>query len=232
VSPDARHAAFLGQFDIRVERLSPLLLQAGFTISRANDAVSVLDCLWNNPCELVIVNHPVAGLGLDDLLATLRDRSSPSRRAGLVLVAPDDEYPALRRLVGRGVSRVVRRDQLSQRLLEAVGDLLDCSPRLPVRAVIQVESGRRTAATRTLTRTRDLSMTGMLIQGGLELEIGSEFSFELHLPGQETAVVGWARVVRHTDRSREPVQGIGASFASFEGGGQRSLASYLEREVS
>jgi hypothetical protein len=81
-------------------------------------------------------------------------------------------------------------------------------------------------------RTQDLSLTGMLIQGGQELPVGSEFSFELHLPGEDIAVVGSARVVRRCDTEREPLEGVGASFAGFEGKGHRSLASFLEREAS
>ncbi len=219
---------YIGPPDQQIERLSPLLSEAGFEIHRAVDAVSVLDQLWSTSCGLVIANHPISGLRLEDLLLTLRDRSSPSRHTGLVLIVEDKEYDPARLLIGRGVNRVVARGAVPKLLLYAVGDLMDQAPRVPVRAVVEVES----RLTRSLARTRDLSLSGMLLQGGVELGIGSEFSFELHLPGQGTAIVGSARVVRHTDETRETVAGIGANFAEFVDDGHDSLAAYLKREFS
>jgi hypothetical protein len=232
VSLSSRHAAFLGQPIAQCERLSPLLQRAGYRITRATDAVSVLDSVWSTPLEMIIVNHPVTGLGLDDLLTTIRDRSSPSRNAGVILVVADQEWRGARSYLGNGVNRVVARSLLSEGLIGAVGDLLDISPRLPVRAVVQVESRDSSRSTRTLMRTQDLSLTGMLIQGGQELPVGTNLSFELHLPGEEIAVVGSARVVRRCDVERESLDGVGASFSGFEGNGHRSLAAFLEREAS
>ena len=219
---------YIGPPDGGIERLSPLLSRAGYEIHRAVDAVSVLDQLWSTSCGLVIANHPISGLRLEDLLATLRDRSSPSRHTGLVLVVEDREFEPARLLIGRGVNRVVARHAVPRSLLHAVGDLMDQAPRIPVRAVVEVGSRLE----RSLTRTRDLSLSGMLLQGGVELAVGTEFSFELNLPGRGAAIVGSARVVRHTDRARETVAGIGANFADFVGDGHDSLAEYLRRELS
>jgi hypothetical protein len=231
VSVSLRHAAFLGRSIAQVERLSPLLERAGYRIHRASDAVSVLDSVWSTPFELIIVNHPVTGLDLDDLLTTIRGPSSPSRNAGLVLVVSDAEWRLADAYLGQGVNRVVADSLLSEGLVGAVGEVLDVSPRLPVRAMVQVESRDGSRSTRTLMRTRDLSLTGMLIQGGQELSVGSEFVFELHLPGEDRAVVGSARVIRRCDAEREIDDGVGAAFAGFEGNGRRSLASFLDREA-
>jgi DNA-binding NarL/FixJ family response regulator len=232
VTPGSRDAAIIGPAHPLVERLAPLLEGAGFATHRASDAVGALDVLWNRPCELVVVNHPVTGLRLEDLLDTIRDRSSPSRSAGVVLLLPDEDIDLARRLMTRGINRLVPFSRAPERLLSAVGDLMDVSPRKPVRAVLQVESRQGDRASTSLLRTRDLSLTGMLVQGGHDLPVGTRFGFELHLPGEERAIVGSAQVVRHTDDSREAVQGVGVSFASFVGDGRASLAAYLNREAS
>jgi hypothetical protein len=223
---------YIGPPDQQVERLSPLLHEAGFEIHRAVDAVSVLDQLWSTECGLVIANHPIAGLRLEDLLLTLRDRASPSRHTGLVVIAGEQEYEPARMLIGHGVNRVVARRAVPQSLLCAVGDLMDQAPRMRLRAVVEMESRPDNRPTRALARTHDLSLSGMLLQGGADLDVGSEFAFELHLPGQGTAIVGSARVVRHTDEVRETVVGIGANFADFIDDGHDSLAAYLKRELS
>jgi hypothetical protein len=223
---------YIGPPDQEIERLSPLLTEAGFEIHRAVDAVSVLDQLWSTQCGLVIANHPIAGLRLEDLLLTLRDRSSPSRHTGLVLIVGEREYEPAQLLIGHGVNRVVPRRAVPQSLLYAVGDLMDQAPRVPLRAVVEMEARLDNRLTRELARTHDLSASGMLLQGGIELGVGSEFAFELHLPGHGTAIVGSARVVRHTDRAREEVMGIGANFADFADDGHESLVEYLKRELT
>jgi hypothetical protein len=223
---------YIGPPDQQVERLSPLLHEAGFEIHRAVDAVSVLDQLWSTECGLVIANHPIGGLRLEDLLLTLRDRTSPSRHTGLVVIVGEQEYEPARMLIGQGVNRVVARRAAPQSLLCAVGDLMDQAPRMRLRAVVEMESRLDNRPTRALARTHDLSLSGMLLQGGVDLDVGSEFAFELHLPGQGTAIVGSARVVRHTDEARETVVGVGANFADFIDDGHESLAAYLKRELS
>lgn len=222
---------YIGSPDRQIERLSPLLTEAGFEIHRAVDAVSVLDQLWSTECGLVIANHPIAGLRLEDLLVTLRDRSSPSRHTGLVLIVGEREYEPARLLIGHGVNRVVARHAMPRSLLHAVGDLMDQAPRIPLRAVVEMKARQESRAARELTRTRDLSLSGMLLQGGVDLDVGSEFGFELHLPGEGAAIVGLARVVRRTDEERENVVGIGANFADFVADGRDSLEDYLKREL-
>jgi len=227
VSSDERHAVLVGPPEPKIARLKVLLQQAGFTIYDAPDAVSALDRVWAASCDLVIVNHPVGGLDPGDLIATVRHPLSPSRNTGLVLVVPRDAYQDAQSFIGRGANRVVSKDAVPDGLLHAVGDLIDTSPRHPIRAVVQLNCRDGEQTSRSLMRTLDLSLSGMLIQGDQELAVGDQFAFELHLPGVDTAIVGSATVVRHTDNDRETVIGVGATFASFTGDGRTSLAEFL-----
>jgi hypothetical protein len=229
VPSDERHAVLVGPPEPRISRLRVLLQQAGFSISDAPDAVSALDRVWGSACDLVIVNHPVGGLDPRDLIATVRHPSSPSRSTGLVLIVPPEEYEEARSLQGRGANRVVARGSTPDGLLHAVGDLLDISPRHPVRGVVEIEATKGDHTTRALMRTIDLSLSGMLLQGDQELAVGDDFNFELHLPGVDTAIVGRAKVVRHTD-GRENVTGVGASFADLEEHDRLSLLKYLSSD--
>jgi DNA-binding NarL/FixJ family response regulator len=229
VSADDRIAVLVGPTEPRIDRLRLLLQQAGFTLFDAPDAVSALDRVWATRCDIVIVNHPVGGLDPADLIATVRHTLSPSRNTGLVLVVPGDRYDDAVSFIGRGANRVVSKDGPPDGLLNSVGDLIDTSPRQPVRAVVQVNSTQGEQPSRALMRTLDLSLSGMLIQGENELAVGDQFAFELHLPGVASAIVGSATVVRHTDRDRETVTGVGATFASFVGDGRTSLADFLTK---
>jgi len=148
-----------------------------------------------------------------------------------VLVADPESLPAAHTYLGLGVNRVVSQADDLGELLCAVVDLLHVPPRISVRAMVQVEEQFGITPARELTRTEDLSLTGMLVSGGRDIAIGSRLGFELHLPGGDTAVSGTGRVVRHTDPSREQADGIGINFEGFTDEGQEQLASFLIRSA-
>jgi hypothetical protein len=147
-------------------------------------------------------------------------------------VVPDDELQDAKRRIGRGVSRVLPRGSTPDLLLSAIGDLIVPSPRLPVRAMVVLAYRTDDGVSRGLVRTRDISRTGMLMEGGRELPVNAVFGFQLHLPGAAMAVEGEARVVRHTDPQRERTHGIGAAFLPLTGADRSSLDDFLARTAA
>jgi hypothetical protein len=114
-------------------------------------------------------------------------------------------------------------------LLCAAVDLLGAPPRVPVRAMVQVDAAARYGGVHTLLRTANLSQTGALLVGGRELAVGAEVKFELHLPEDPNQVVGTAQVVRHTDPTRERVEGIAVRFLVVQGDGIERLVAVVQR---
>lgn len=210
-------------------RVLALLERCGLTVQRVPDAVSAVELIWRQPFDLLIADHPLADVSIEDLLATFRDAAGPNRRAGLVLVSEPPALEAAQRLLGRGVNRVVGTGDSDGELMCAVVDLLGAPPRVAVRAVVQVDASARFGGVHSLLRTANLSQAGALLVGGRELAVGAEVSFELQLPGDAKYVTGKARVVRHTDPTRERVDGIAVSFLVIHGDGLERLAAFVER---
>ncbi len=222
-----RHALLVGPTDGVVERVAATLRSAGFLIHRTADAVTCLDSVYSTIYDLVILRPPIPGVTIADLVTSLREPMSPSRHAGVAVIVegPDDDGASA--LVGSGVNRVVDRAEGPGAVLCALGDLLDVAPRYPVQALVELESRQRGDTTHVLSRTHDLSVTGMLVLGSRELEIGCEVSFELHLPAERSTVRGTANIVRHSNPTYEGVDGIGLRFSEIEEGGRERLAGFL-----
>jgi hypothetical protein len=205
----------------------PLLLRADFEVHRAERPDEVESLVRDRHFDLIIARHPLAGCSLEALVAAVRAPGSASHSAGLLVLADATSVGPVGALLGRGVNRVVNIDGPSDRLLHAVADLVAVSARVNVRAMVQLELWVRHGATRLLTLTENISSTGMLVRGGREFPVSSRLAFELVLPDLEPVIRGEAEVVRHTDEALEHVDGIGATFATFEDRDHDRLVAFL-----
>lgn len=219
----------LGADTPALQRVVPLLLRADFEVHRAERPEEVGALVRDRHFDLIIARHPLSGLSLDSLAAAVRESGSASQHAGLLVLADATSVGSVGFLLGRGVNRVVDLDGPSDRLLHAVADLVAVSPRANVRALAQLELWVRNGATRLLALTENLSVTGLLVRGGREFPVRSRLAFELMLPDLGPVVRGQAEVVRHTDERLEHLDGIAATFVSFEKDGGERLADFLAR---
>jgi hypothetical protein len=212
-----------------LQRVVPMLLRSDFQIHRVDQADEALRLLSDSRFDLVIARYPLSDAPLSALVNGIRGTSSPSRAAGLLLLAGPAHVGDLASFLGRGVNRVVSLDGPSDRLLHAVADLVGVAPRRLVRAVVDLELWMRRGTQRLLTLTDNVSASGMLVRGGREFPVGAKVSFELMLPGGLAAIHGEADVIRHTLVGLERLDGIGLAFASLAGDAEQRLAAFLER---
>ncbi len=210
-----------------LEPVIPVLERSGFAVHRAPADPTCVDLFQATPFQLLVLEHPLAGLATEDAVFALRRKESASRNAGLVLLAPDEEAERLAGLLDRGVNRLVRHSEAAE-LMVAVADLLAVAPRRSLRAVVQLEVSLGGRRNKTLVQTVNLSRSGMLIRGtGRHFPVGSLVRFELLLPGQPAPIRGTAEVVRHSQRRWERIEGFGVRFARLEGDGGPRLEQYL-----
>ena len=222
-----RRLLVLGAETPALQRVVPMLLRSEFQAHRVERVDEAVDLLLGTVFDLLIVRYPIAGLSLNGLVQTVRTRTSPSRNAGLLLLAEPSFVDEVAEFLGRGINRVVSLDAPSERLLHAIADLVGVSPRRTVRTAVQLELWVANGSGRVLTMTENLSLGGMLIRGAREFGIGCRLSFALTLPGQPTCVRGKAEVVRHTDLRIERVEGIGVRFLSLGEGDPERLDTFL-----
>lgn len=212
-----------------LQRVVPMLLRSDFQIHRVDEAAEALRLLGDSRFDLVIARYPLIDVPLSALVNGIRGSMSPSRAAGLMLLAGPAHVGDLAAFLGRGVNRVVSLDGPSDRLLHAVADLVGVAPRRMVRAVVDLELWMRRGTQRLLTLTDNVSASGMLVRGGREFPVGAKVSFELMLPGGMEAIHGEADVIRHTLVGVERLDGIGLAFVTLAGDGEQRLSAFLER---
>ena len=214
-----------------LQRVLPMLLRSDFQVHRVEQATEALRLVGESRFDLILARYPLVDAPLSALIGGVRGASSPSRAAGLLVLAEPAHVGDLAAFLGHGVNRVVNLDGPSDRLLQAVADLVGVSPRRTVRAVVELELWMRRETQRLLTLTENVSSSGMLVRGGRELPVGGRVKFELMLPGGLATVTGEAEVVRHTLVGAERLDGIGLAFISFVGDGEQRLAAFLERRT-
>jgi CheY-like chemotaxis protein len=224
----AQELLVLGPETPALRQVVPVLRRVEFQVHRLARADQALELLQGTRFDLIVVRYPVEGLSLDDLIMTIRAKDSPCLDSGLLVLTPPEALEEVAHYIRRGVNRIVSLDVTCDRLLDAIADLVGVPPRRSLRTVVQFELWVAQGAQRLLTVTENLSCTGMLVRGGQEFPVGACLQFKLMLPGQVPPIAGLVQVARHTDRTRERVEGFGGKILSFAEDGEHRLQVLLQ----
>jgi len=211
-------------------RLLPALASLQCEASRLAAGGNPFEEVERNPYDLVILGYPLQRCELPVLLKSIRWRESACRNAAVLLLAERVAVPRVKPLLNRGVNRVLPDDATDWELESVLGDVLKVEPRLDLSLPVKLELWLAGKTERVVAQCDNLSVSGMLIRGRWEVEIGSPATFELTPPGQPSPIRGTAEVVRPTLREREGLVGFGIQFVYFEGDGQQRLASFINRQ--
>lgn len=207
-----------------MERLLPILERADFDISRAPGGAA-LAAAAERTYDLAVVRYPIVGVTLAELLGVL---GAHQPQAAVLLLADPAHASEVAHFLGHGVTRIVSPNAPTQRLFDILGGLLEVTPRRALRASIQLQTRLSGEGRSVRALTRNLSTTGMLVEGGRELTVGARVGFAIWPPDEDRAIEGQAEVVRHTSGDGEGVDGIALRFASFYADGQNRLLDLLE----
>ncbi len=219
----------IGEDPPALERIVPLLRRLDFEIVREFDPATAARAVRAARHDLIIVRYPLVSGSLANLVAEVRHEGSESRYGSILLLADSAHVSEVGRFLGRGVNRIVSPNAPTRRLVHIFAELLSVAPRRSVRAEIHLQLLLRHGSDTIVTETRNLSSTGMLVDGARELPVGARMRFELRPPEPHAPITGEAEVVRHSDSGRELVDGIGARILAFGGDGGPRLAELLER---
>ncbi len=222
-----QHLLIVGGETPALLHIVPLLLRAELQAHRVTRADEAIELVGVGAFDLIVIRHPTEGATLRELVEAVRARSAPSRKAGLVVMADPAHAGEVRPLVGRGVNRLVTLDAPSDRLLDVAADLLTVAPRRALRAVVRLNVPGPEGTAQLLSLTENLSVSGMVVQCGREVPLGSRISFAISLPGRDESVAGVGEVIRRTNRNREPVEGVALRIVTFETDGQERLRAFL-----
>jgi CheY-like chemotaxis protein len=225
---DKRSVLMVGVADAQAAKICEILARADVFAERIADPSEALELTRQLPFDAVIIGYPLVTGDLYTLLKGVRQTSSPSRHAAVLLLASRTSIGDAREYVGRGVNRVVSDDDPEQILQGAVAELLGVAPRIPLRVPLRVEAALDKGMWRSLCQTENLSMTGMLVRTPQAFPEGTQVRFEITLPNDIAPLRGQGVVVRQADYFRERVHGVGVRLVSFDEKGRRRYESYIQ----
>ncbi len=210
-------------------KVVPLLKRADLQVELVETRRDVLRTVEERHFDLIVVQYSGNATDLAGLVASVRSSSSACLTSGLLVVAEPEHTVEVSRFLGRGVNRILDSTSHVDRLLDGIADLLTVAPRRFLRSVVQLDVWVGYGMKRLLSVTENVSVSGMLVRGGREFELGKRLFFELLLPAQERSIRGDLTVVRHTDRLREGVDGFGGRVLGYVGDGEERLRGFLAR---
>ncbi len=194
-----------------------LVLKAGgFVIQVEPWTPEIPELVESQTFDAIIIRLPLPGVGLGVLLSSVRARAARCRQAGLVILTPKEDIGAVKRLVGRGVNRVLPDNATSAELVAAVNSVRGAAHRVNARLPVQLEINLPTGDRQAFCQTENLSDSGMLLRGFQRFPPGTKFSFQMQVPGVDLCLTGVAEVTRTTDVERENIEGFGARFVEIK----------------
>jgi hypothetical protein len=177
--------------------------------------------------DLIILEAEPTTMSLEDVVRTIRAESSASNKASLLVLAEPGSEDGARRLIGRGVNRVMLSVDPPKFIALQVADLLDIAPRatlrLTTRLLVELADGSEEA----LGAVVNMSAAGLLLETDADLEPGQHVILSIDIDPQDEPVAGKAEVVRKADPDRDGLEGIGVRFLEFAGDGRRRLEAIL-----
>jgi hypothetical protein len=212
-------------------RLRTLLDRSDFDVVEADTGRRALEMASETSCAVLIAVLPIPDTSVGRLVSELRhlERSHPPMP--LVLIARRPQLDAARAFEGASV-HVVDQNASTEKLHEAIANVLGIATRLSIRLPVQLDVvviEDETSRHRCLTR--NLSASGMLLSSDSAPPVGSIFDFEFVLPRVFEQLSGRAQVVRLSDPQREDTIGFAARFIDLGAPETSRLDRYVRAEL-
>ena len=197
------------------EALAPVLERQKLDILRVDSPEAAVEMACSEQVDLVIFDAEPNEMPLVDVVAKLRDPSSASAKASLLVMAEPGTDEKARELIGNGVNKVMLLNDSEELIEQQVADLLDIAPRAAVRFATRLYTSLDNGTEEIFGQTANLSISGMLVQTPTLLEPGQKVIFEILIEDRDGAVIGDAEIVRRASKDREGLDGVGLRFLGF-----------------
>lgn len=209
------------------DELAPVLDRQKFLVVQVTSAEDSTKFAHSERVDLIILNSQPTTMSLEDVIRTIRSESSASNKASVLVLSNPGGTDEARRLIGRGVNRVMLEVDPPELIAQQVAGLLEIASRtklrLSTRLSVEVADGWEKA----LGAVVNMSAAGLLLETDADIEPGQNVIISIEIDPRDTPVSGMAEVVRKADPNRDGVMGVGVRFLGFVGDGHERLQAIL-----
>ncbi len=211
-------------------KLEPLLWRSSMEIERVSSGDEALVLASKRRFDLVIAGIPLTDASMTRLINELRRSGSPNSDTPLLVLATGSQFEAAKAYDSQQV-RVFGLEEPPDKLRYLLAESLGVAVRLSVRLPVEIQVELVGFEINRVCETRNISLSGMLLRTNNLLSVGTDFDFNLNLPGTFTPFLGSARVIRHAEPSTEDVVGMGTQFVHLLRGGRARLEHFVNSEL-
>ena len=209
------------------DELAPVLDRHKLTVVQVTSAEDSVKFAHSERVELVILEAEPTTMSLEDVVRTIRSKSSASNTTSLLVLANPGNEDEARQLIGRGVNRVMLAVDPPKFIAQQVAVLLEIAPRTTLRLTTELLVKLADGSEEVLGAVVNMSAAGLLLETNADLEPGQHVILSIDIEHQDEPVSAKAEVVRKADPSRDGVEGIGVRFLSFAGDSRERLEAIL-----
>lgn len=210
------------------EALAPVLDRQKLEVVTVAVPKNSIELAQSEAFDLVIFDAGVRDGTLEQVVDFVRHGMSASRNTSILVLANLIQVDAARKLVGRGVNRVMLLDDPPELIGQQVAELLDIAPRASLRFSTLLQTSVGDGAVEVLGEVVNVSASGLLIATETSFEPGDQVVMTINLGGQQGLVTAKAEVVRQAHADRGGVDGIGVRFLSFAADGKEKIEAVLD----
>lgn len=214
------------------ERIGPILKRSTLSVQAASMAAEALVQALRDRYHLIVCRYPLPDMHLREFVTAIRAKGSASRGASLLLLTIPEMRSEARSGISGGPFLVFSQQESIANLHEGAAHLLHVAPRhkqrIPARLRVNLEHESMMIEAWIV----NISATGMLVTEVPRLPVGARCLFEFELPESGFLVSGSCDVVRHTNRKRERVDGLGFRFVDFRPGCHEALDAWCESKLA
>ncbi len=209
------------------DELAPVLDRHKVTVVQVTSAEDSAMFAHSERVELVILAAEPTEMSLEEVVRAIRSKSSASNTTSFLVLAQPGKEDEARRLIGRGVNRVMLAVDPPKFVSQQVAELLEIAPRttlrLTTRLLVEVADGSE----EVLGAVVNMSAAGLMLETDADLEPGQHVVLSIDIDNQDEPVSAKAEVVRKADPDRDGVKGIGVRFLTFAGDSRERLEAIL-----
>jgi CheY-like chemotaxis protein len=210
------------------EALAPVLDRHKLEVVQVAAPENSVELARSERFDLVIFDAEPRQVTLGEVVAMIRDERSESRLTSLLVLAEHRNADAARRLIGRGVNRVMLLDDPPKLIDKEVADLLHIAPRANIRLATRLRTSVADGTEEVLGEVVNLSLSGLLVQTDMLFEMGEQVVVSIYPGDRDDPVVAKAEVTRRALSERGGVDGFGFRFLSLAADGELRIVTALE----